>query len=71
MRNHGGSMDAWALAATLFRYSERGPLYVKNLRWIIRDNDLRAFDSAHLKAGVKMAVIASNDDARDFELPRP
>ncbi len=71
MRSHGGSMDAWALAATLFRYSERGPLYVKNLRWIIRDNDLRAFDSAHLNAGDRVAVIASNDDARDFDLPRP
>ena len=71
MRSHGGSMDAFALASTLFRYSERGPLYVKNLRWIMRDNDLRAFDSAHLDVGERVAVIASNDDARDFELPRP
>jgi Bax protein len=71
MRGHGGSMDAFALAATLFRYSERGPHYVKDLRWIMRDNDLRAFDSAHLDVGEKVAVIASNDDARDFELPRP
>jgi len=71
MRNRGGNVDAFALAATLFRYSERGPLYVKNLRWIIRDNDLKAFDSAHLDVGAKVAVIASNDDARDFELPRP
>lgn len=68
MRDRNQNVDAWALAATLFRYSERGPLYVKNLRWIIRDNDLRAFDSAHLADGVKIAVIASNDDARDFNL---
>jgi Bax protein len=71
MRAHGGTMDAFALAATLFRYSERGPHYVKDLRWIMRDNDLRAFDSAHLDVGEKVAVIASNDDARDIELPRP
>jgi Bax protein len=71
MRDHGNTVDAFALAATLFRYSERGMLYVKNLRFIIRDNDLRAFDSAHLDEGEKVAVIASNDDARDFDLRRP
>jgi Bax protein len=71
MRDHGNTIDAFALAATLFRYSERGMLYVKNLRFIIRDNDLRAFDSAHLDEGEKVAVIASNDDARDFDLRRP
>ncbi len=71
MRDRGDPMDAFALAATLFRYSERGTLYVKNLRWIIRDNDLRAYDSAHLAEGERVAVIASNDDARDFDLRRP
>ncbi len=68
MHDRSQNVDAWALAATLFRYSERGPLYVKNIRWIIRDNDLRAFNSAHLADGAKIAVIASNDDARDFNL---
>ena len=71
MRDRGDPMDAFALAATLFRYSERGPLYVKNLRFIIRDNDLRAYDSAHLDESEMVAVIASNDDARDFDLRRP
>jgi Bax protein len=71
MREKGGSLDAFALASTLFRYSERGPLYVKNLRWIIRDNDLRAYDSAHLDDDAKSAVIASNDDARDIDFNRP
>jgi Bax protein len=71
MRDKGGNLDAFALAATLFRYSERGPGYIKNLRGIIRDNDLKAFDSAHLDDGEKVAVIASNDDARDVDFNRP
>ena len=71
MRDKGGNLDAFALASTLFRYSERGPGYVKNLRGIIRDNDLKAFDSAHLDTGEKVAVIASNDDARDVDYSRP
>ncbi len=71
MRDKGGNLDAFTLAATLFRYSERGPGYVKNLRGIIRDNDLRAYDSAHLDTGEKIAVIASNDDARDVDFSRP
>jgi len=71
MRDQGSRLDASQLATTLFRYSERGPVYVKYLRWIIRDNDLRAFDSAHLDDGGQTVVIASNADARDFDLPRP
>ncbi len=71
MRDKGGNLDAFALASTLFRYSERGPGYVKNLRGIIRDNDLKAFDTAHLDNGEKIAVIASNDDARDVDFNRP
>ncbi len=65
MRQKGDSVDAWTLAATLFRYSERRADYVHSLRWIIRDNGLRAFDSAQLGGISSIAVIASNDDARD------
>jgi Bax protein len=71
MHEKGSNLDAFTLASTLFRYSERGPGYVKNLRGIIRDNDLKAFDSAHLDTGAKVAVIASNDDARDVDFSRP
>lgn len=46
MRRNGGEIDAHALANHLLRYSERGADYVRDVRTLIRSNDLLAFDSA-------------------------
>jgi Bax protein len=43
-----GSLDGFALAGTLTRYSGRGQAYVSSLRSIIRSNDLSALDRAQL-----------------------
>lgn len=40
--------DPLALATTLLRYSERGPVYVENLQAIIRANGLVGFEQAKL-----------------------
>ena len=42
--------DGLALARSLERYSERGAAYVRDIRTIIRANDLRPLDSARLPA---------------------
>jgi Bax protein len=59
MRGTGGDIDAWNLAATLHRYSERGEDYVQSLRAIMRINELGAFDSARLNQHRVAMVMAS------------
>ncbi len=48
MRAKGGPIDGYQLAQTLFRYSERGAVYVSELQSIIDSNSLRGFDNAKL-----------------------
>lgn len=48
MREESGDLDAVVLASALTRYSERGPVYVDNLRAIIRANRLTGFENAKL-----------------------
>jgi len=47
-RRSRGSLDGFALVATLTRYSERGGAYIKTIRSIIETNGLAAFDQASL-----------------------
>ena len=60
MRATAGEIDGMELSATLHRYSERGDDYVHNLRSIMRDNGLEAFDFARLNARRIAAIVASN-----------
>ena len=49
MRNSNpGTIDGIKLAATLLRYSERGPDYIATIQKIIRINSLAVFDEARL-----------------------
>ena len=61
MRQHGADIDAWDLASTMHRYSERGDEYVQALRSIMRDNSLESFDAARLKGRGVPTVVASNE----------
>ncbi len=61
MRRQSGGIDAYALAGTLHRYSERGDGYVQDLRTIMRANDLEAFDTARLNNLASATIVASND----------
>lgn len=45
-----GEIDPIELAGFLERYSTLGAIYIRNVRQMIRDNDLRAFDGARLEA---------------------
>jgi Bax protein len=60
MRNKRGEIDAWELAATLHRYSERGDDYVQSLRSIMRDNSLETFDAARINGQRISAIVARN-----------
>lgn len=60
-RNRAGSLDGFALAGTLMRYSERGPAYVRTIRTIIRSNGLDAFDRAWLDG--RPVLVAAVADA--------
>ncbi len=46
MRRNGGEIDTNTLVAHLVRYSERGADYVRDVRALMRANDLRALDNA-------------------------
>jgi Bax protein len=48
MRDRGESPDGYNLVGTLLRYSELGHEYVRFVRLIMRENDLRDFDKAKL-----------------------
>ncbi len=61
MRAHDGELDAWELASSLHRYSERGDDYVQSLRSIMRDNRLEAFDTARLNRRRVATIVASLD----------
>lgn len=58
MLKQGESLDGWALAETLTRYSERGPAYVKSLHAIMRVNRLRPLDTAELANRQDMIELA-------------
>jgi Bax protein len=47
MRNR--PLDGYELAATISKYSERGPDYIRDVRAMIQSNQLRAFDGARLE----------------------
>ena len=49
--------DGAALAAQLGAYSELGPAYVKQLRTVIRSNDLDRFDHARLGGNRRAGII--------------
>jgi Bax protein len=50
MRASGEPIDGYTLAGALTRYSERGADYINAIRYLIRENDLAAFDRAKLNA---------------------
>ena len=54
LRRQNQRVSGTALAETLLRYSERGQVYVDELKALIRINHLDAADDAYLK---EMAVI--------------
>lgn len=60
MRRTQGELDAYALASTLHRYSERGDDYVQDIHAIMRANSLEAFDSARLNVRSVATIVASN-----------
>jgi len=60
MRKSRGELDAFNLASTLHRYSERGDDYVQTLRSIMRANGLEAFDGARLNVRSVATIVASN-----------
>jgi Bax protein len=53
------TLDGWALAETLTRYSERGEDYVKSLHAIMRVNNLRPLDTAELASPETMVQLAA------------
>jgi Bax protein len=58
MRQTQGEIDAWQLAATLHRYSERGDGYVQSLRAIMDSNGLENFDAARVNGSGRTASVA-------------
>lgn len=58
MLQQGNTLDGWALAETLTRYSERGPAYVTSLHAIMRVNRLRPLDTAELANRETMIELA-------------
>lgn len=55
----GKPLDSIALAEGLFRYSERGPEYVKTLQGIIRYNNLQIADQAVLRDEPMRFLVAT------------
>lgn len=53
MRNR--PLDGYELAATISKYSERGPDYIRDVRAMIQSNQLRAFDGARLERRPSLA----------------
>ena len=50
MRARGEMPDGYTLAGALTSYSERGADYISTIRFLMRENDLSAFDRAKLNA---------------------
>lgn len=59
-RADGRDLDGYALAGLLTRYSTRGEDYVSDVRRLMRQNDLDAFDNAWLVGG-KITRVVFND----------
>ena len=53
-------LDGYDLASTLLRYSTRGTAYIRDVRALIRDNDLVALDSARLAADRALSLPAAS-----------
>jgi len=51
LQRSGAALDGYALAGTLDKYSERGEVYVGELRAIMEQNSLRRLDDARLSQG--------------------
>ncbi|MHB1216970.1 MAG: glucosaminidase domain-containing protein [Alphaproteobacteria bacterium] len=49
LRVQNRPLDGYELAATISKYSERGPDYIRDVRAMIQSNQLRAFDGARLE----------------------
>ena len=59
LRAHGKPLDGWQLAGAIKRYSERGRDYIKDVRGLIKANDLGALDDARLsERGHRMPLRA-------------
>ncbi|MBL4748519.1 MAG: glucosaminidase domain-containing protein [Magnetovibrio sp.] len=50
MRKSGQTLDGMKLAGTLYRYSQRGTIYVDGLRALMTSNNLSRVDGVHLSA---------------------
>ena len=50
-RARGKALDGWYLAGYIKRYSERGRDYIKDVRGLIKTNDLGALDDARFSSG--------------------
>ena len=50
IRSRGETPDGYTLAGALTSYSERGADYINTIRFLMRENDLAAFDRAKLNA---------------------
>ena len=50
MRAKGETPDGYTLAGALTSYSERGTDYIGTIRYLMKENDLGAFDHAKLNA---------------------
>ena len=57
LRATGRPIDGQQLVGTLVRYSERGEEYLQDLRTIIRNNNLTAFDQAVLNPLITVAMM--------------
>jgi Bax protein len=61
LRAGGENLDGYKLAPWIRRYSSRGEDYVRDVRRVIRGNDLDSFDDAWLDDGTVTSVVF--DDA--------
>jgi Bax protein len=50
LRGRGEALDGYQLIGSLLLYSELGQEYVRFVRQIMRENDLRDFDKARLSS---------------------
>jgi Bax protein len=52
LRQAGRALDPMVLAGGLFRYSERGKVYVDEIRWLMQDNELPSVAETAVLRGV-------------------
>ncbi|MFQ5974038.1 MAG: glucosaminidase domain-containing protein, partial [Alphaproteobacteria bacterium] len=60
IRANGGKLDPYALAGTLDAYSERGDAYIRNIRRILRSNNLEQFEAARLAPVPAVTQVAES-----------